>query len=538
MSEPPPPWGSKDMRGLEVADDAPPGKADGEEDHHGDDAAQQADGPPLALAHVIGAKEHRSGTRTVVREATHEVGEHAQQHGGCHGRSASGDAHSQEGAVHGGDMRGGAGEQVVGQEVHNAQDDERSDPGQAAHSAGHKGAEPGDEAQGVEVGGHHDQHGEPHQGVPCAFLVLDVVPGEDVGEEQEAQADESGDGGVEVDGAAGDPQSQDDEEHTDHELLAGLHGAHLGQLLLGKLGGLRGFFDLRRINDEDDDGDHDQTDQTGNERGDCPAEPVDVNAAKGGGQRSRQRVGGHGSEEHAGGDHIGLEGGDMQVRADLALGAVVRLGTKDVGECLDDGEDNATGAGRVGRHSGGQHQVGEDEGIGKTQRLLAELAHKCISDAAAQAGLDETAANKERDNDQPDGGVVETGKSVGDVTGAGAIAQKTGEHDDGQLKDAHGTHGDGLQDEAHDGGHEDGQQVPAVGGDGLRRDAVEALDVAAVVHQVCRDGDEPHKRTNTQGDDQKRPIDTFTLRLAFFGDGCLGLGTKAFCLCHNRSPLS
>src|SRR5690606_8717455 len=112
--------------------------------------------------------------------------------------------------------------------------------------------------------------------------------------------------------------------------------------------------------------------------------------------------------KHGTGDQIPLKGDLGQESADFPLSSVSGAGTEGLRKGPDNRKDDAAGPRRVARHGRGQEEIACQQGIGKALGFFAELFYKQVSDPCAEAGLDESPGNKERDDNQPNGGVLET----------------------------------------------------------------------------------------------------------------------------------
>ena len=128
--------------------------------------------------------------------AAEQVAEESQHQRRQQRRCAHNNGHGQERRIHGAHVGRVAGKEVVAVEVNQRQNQEGDDPVIAADHVTHALAEPGDQAQGIELGRHHNQSGKPDQGIPGAALIENIVPVEDGGEQEYGEANKSGRGGV------------------------------------------------------------------------------------------------------------------------------------------------------------------------------------------------------------------------------------------------------------------------------------------------------------------------------------------------------
>ena len=387
-------------------------------------------------------------------DAGEEIAEEAKQQSRQHGWSAQGHGDAQESRIHGSDMGRVAGEEIMAVEVNQAQHQESEDPAVAAHHAADRLAEPGNDAQLVQEAGHHHQSREPHQRVPGAGFCFHVFPAEHAQYDQSAQADKRGSGGVHVAELLGeDPQHQEQSEDAEHHVLFDGDAAQFRQFLPCHLHGVRRLLDLGRIELVDDPRHDQQAEQAGDDRGQSPAGPGDVDLEIAG-QLLRKWIGGHRRKKHGAGDAVDLIGGEREKAADLALRAVACFAAIGLRQADHDGHDDAAGARGIAGNGGREHQVGGCQPIAEAQRALAEQDHEVIGDARAQAGLDEAARDEEGQHDQPDHHIREAAQRVRD-------GQSATHRREGDTHNGHCAHGQRLENDADNGSDEDGQKMQA-----------------------------------------------------------------------------
>lgn len=140
------------------------------------DRDDEADLPPLALAHEAGAEEDWRDATAVVRQERCTVAEDCEDNGRRDDRSTCCDEDRHEGDEHRGDVCAVAGQQVMCHRVDDAEDDEHRHPGHAGASCCHRGSEPFHETEFREISSHVDENAHPYEDIPCAMLFRDVAP--------------------------------------------------------------------------------------------------------------------------------------------------------------------------------------------------------------------------------------------------------------------------------------------------------------------------------------------------------------------------
>mmetsp|Transcript_36950 Transcript_36950/g.93304 ORF Transcript_36950/g.93304 Transcript_36950/m.93304 type:complete len:585 (+) Transcript_36950:55-1809(+) len=451
------------MGALQDADGLPPDAANAQPDREVEDRADEAQLVPVRLSDVAGVVERRARADAVEGQAAHEVGQLREAQGGGHGGRAAGNGHRQEGGVHGTDVGGAGGKQVVGVVVQQHDNQEGWLPGQAepAHQVHNLAGEPGDEALLVEVRRHGDESCKPGEGVPGLVVAQALLPGGDAGDQQDGEANQRRGHRVHANAGAADPQGHGDGEGSPGDLLIQRQWAQLVQLLPRLDRRIGGVLDFRREESIQNEGHADEAAQARHNGSQRPAAPGDVDPG-GGSQVDSQRIGGHGGDEHGRRDGGGLEAGLHQVGAHLLLGAVLRAGAARDAQRLGQREEDAAGARGHGGDRGRQQRLRKDEGVGETQRGLAEQRHDGVRHTAAQARLDEGARKPEGDGDQP-------GNLAGEGAEGGSEGHRLGEHRGAETEHGHRTERQRGGDDSGDGGDEDGEQVPCLGRHSLWR---------------------------------------------------------------------
>mmetsp|Transcript_2680 Transcript_2680/g.12101 ORF Transcript_2680/g.12101 Transcript_2680/m.12101 type:complete len:227 (-) Transcript_2680:878-1558(-) len=210
-----------------------------------------------------------------MRDGAEEVG--VKRHGETreHGRRAGRDHHRHERGGQRGDLRGLRGEQVVDAEVARVKQDEHLAPseGRRGQRARDGVGEEVDEAHGVELRGHADEHREPQEGIPRALLVEAVLPGDDAGHELQRHAEHRRGDRAHPDLIAEDPENHGEAHRDDDHDLILRERAELLELLRRLLRGLRSVLDLGRVHLEHEQRRHRQPDDGGNARRFEPREP-------------------------------------------------------------------------------------------------------------------------------------------------------------------------------------------------------------------------------------------------------------------------
>ena len=384
-------------------------------------------------------------------QVTHEAEEQCREHR----RNTGGNSCAEEHCVQCHDLGGVRSEHVVDEEVRQNQDRERHGPRHAADAVGGLLANPVHNLERLEVVGHAHEHGEEDEGGPGAGVLRHVLPGQNLGHQQNTDAKEGCTGGVNAQGGTGHPQDQQQHEGAEHNPFLHAHGAHFVQFLARVLGCVGGLLDGRRVNLRHDPRQRNQRGQAGNDSRQSPGTPVEVDAAVVR-ELLRQRVTRHCGQEHGRGDGVNLRLGHEQVGTELTarLGGLVR-GAVDLGEGTDNRVNHATGTRCVGGGGGGEHQVGDGHAVGQAEGGFTECTHEEQRDALTQTRNEEAVGDEEGGHDNPDGGVAEAGQRL-ILSRHGA-----GNHCGTQAHERHGRGGQRLENQAENGADEDGEHVHA-----------------------------------------------------------------------------
>ena len=179
----------------------------------------KTDTPPGFLRNVTGAEIYRGRTGTKVGQAAADVG------GDCHDesrderRSTRRGTQCDEGGIHAGDMSAHAGEEIMAVQIDDKGQDQRGDHADADQLILKDLGEPGNEAETVQVVGHDDDAANPDQGIPGFLLARDVAPFEHAADEQDAEAHEGDEGGIEMRHAGRSPEAEQHDENTQQDFF-------------------------------------------------------------------------------------------------------------------------------------------------------------------------------------------------------------------------------------------------------------------------------------------------------------------------------
>ena len=135
-------------------------------------------------------------------QVTHEAEEQCSEHR----RNTGGNRRTEEHGVQCNNLGGVRSKHVVDEEVRQNQDRERHGPRHAADAVGRLLTNPVHDLELLQVVCHTDEHGEEDEGGPCTGVLRQVLPGQDLGDQQNCDAEECGAGGVNTQGGAGNPQ--------------------------------------------------------------------------------------------------------------------------------------------------------------------------------------------------------------------------------------------------------------------------------------------------------------------------------------------
>ena len=251
-----------------------------------------------------------------------------------------------------------------------------------------------------------------------------------------------------------------DEDDAEDLLLAG-HGAHRAEFFLGKRQSLRRFREFR-LDDLVEQVRRDDREQQARDDADLePGHPAQGLAKGLFRQRIREDVVRSTSQENAGRSDDGCIGTVHQECARALVLARLGITAEDRRDTVDDRVDDAAATSRVRRRERSDDEICCAHDISDAQRVLAEAREQQVSDALAEARLDEARSKHEGGYDQPDRAVRETFQRLASFHDAEYRQQCAGDDGDGTERQR-------LQDEADDRCDEDGSQMPRHDGDAFR----------------------------------------------------------------------
>ena len=181
--------------------------------------------------HVSRSEQDRRRGRAIVRQRREQVAEEAQQERRQERRRPYRQRERQERRVHGADVRGIRGKEVVHVEVDQAHGQEGRDPMPHRQDAGDALGEPGQQAQLAQLARQHDEHREPDQGVPAVAFPEDVLPGQDAGRQHRRHPRQRRRRGADAERPACNPEAQQQDEYRQQNLLVPRHRAQLREPL-------------------------------------------------------------------------------------------------------------------------------------------------------------------------------------------------------------------------------------------------------------------------------------------------------------------
>ena len=233
------------MLELHHAEDAHDWQAEDHPDHDVHDGDDKADLPPLALAHEARAEENWRNAAAVVRQERCTVAEDCQDDCRRDDRGTCRNENRREGDEHRSDVGAVTGEQIVGQRVDDAEDDEHRHPGHASAGGSHRGCEPLHETELREIRSHVDENAHPYEDIPCTMLFRDVAPVNALRDEHGGEAEQCDNSRIDMMDAARCPEHEAGDEDDAEDLLLAGHGAHRAEFFLGKRQSLRRFREFR-----------------------------------------------------------------------------------------------------------------------------------------------------------------------------------------------------------------------------------------------------------------------------------------------------
>ena len=382
-------------------------------------------------------------------------------------RRSGGDRRTEEHGIHRDDLRGVRREQIVHVEVDEREDGERHQPRQAVDAGRHLVADPVDHLELAEFVGHRDEHTEEDQRLPRSGVGDDVLPRQHAGDEKNRDAREGRRRRVDVQLFAKTPQDEQQHERGSENPLVARHRATLLQFVAREGGGLRCLLERRRVDLRHHPRRRDEADETGNDRGEGPVAPgdLDLHLLRG---LLGQRISRHRGEEHGGGDHVDLQRRQHQVGAEFApRGIGLRRRVDEFGERSHDRVDHSARACGVRRRRGGKDEIGDPHPVRQPETRLAYCAHEDQRDTTPETRDDERFGDEERRDDEPDRRVREARERF-------FGRHRLGDHCQRESDDRHRTRRQRLQDQSQDRRDEDPEHVHAVGVDACRsRDEVD-----------------------------------------------------------------
>ncbi|MND60862.1 hypothetical protein D3C80_521010 [compost metagenome] len=269
------------------------------------------------------------------------------------------DADGEEGKHHGADMRGGAGEHVVGEGEDQHEDRGRHRPAQVCmrDHVLHAVREPADHTKFVQLVGHHDERTEPDERIPGAFFRQHIIPVDRAGDQESEETEHCDHGRVEREGRSEDhrrnvgPKDQQHDESADHHHFLARQRPHRRQFLPGIRNGIRRALKLRRRDHVEHERHDHERDQTRHEHGQRPGNPGQLHRAAG---RLRdifehQRVRRGRGDEHRRRNRVGVIIHQRQIGADLTLRPLCRIRIEGIGDRLHDRVDDAAATCGVAR---------------------------------------------------------------------------------------------------------------------------------------------------------------------------------------------
>ena len=251
------------------------------------------------------------------------------------------------------------------------------------------------------------------------------------------------------------PEDEAGDEDDAENLFLAAHGAHCTELFLGESQRLRRLRELRL--DElveqirRDDGEQ----QARNDADLKPGHPAQGLAKS----LLRQRIGENvvrcARHENAGRRDDSCIGTVHQESARALVLAALGITAEGKGDTVDDRVNDAAATSRIRRRERSDDEVCCAHDVSDAQRVLAEAREQQVSDALAEARLDEARSKHEGRYNQPDRTVRETFECLASLHDAEYRQECAGD-------DCDGTERQRLQDEAGDRCNKDGEQAPCL----------------------------------------------------------------------------
>ena len=304
------------------------------------------------------------------------------------------------------------------------------------------------------------------------MLFRDVAPVNALRDEHGGEAEQCDNSRIDMMDAARCPEHEAGDEDDAEDLLLAAHSAHRAEFFLRERQGLRRFREFR-LDDLIEQVRRDDREQQARDDADLePGHPAQGLAKGLFRQRIREDVVRSTSQENAGRSDDGCIGTVHQECARALVLARLGITAEDRRDTVDDRVDDAAATSRVRRRERSDDEICCAHDISDAQRILAEAREQQVSDALAEARLDEARSKHEGGYDQPDRAVRETFQRLASFHDAEYRQQCAGDDGDGTKRQR-------LQDEASDRRDEDGEQAP-----GLRADTSRCRDAP----DDCSDG--------------------------------------------------
>lgn len=153
-----------------------------------------------------------------------------------------------------------------------------------------------------------------------------------------------------------------------------------------------------------------------------------------------------------------LKLGLNKIRTKLPRRRIPRLTSSRQRQRLDNRQENATSSGSSTRHSRSNKCFAYSQTIRQTQRTFPQTLDKVSSNPITQPSLNKPTSEKEGYDNQPNDFTSESGESSGK-------GKRFGENRDSEAEKCPSTDGQWAENEASDGGEEDGEELPCLRSD-------------------------------------------------------------------------
>ena len=127
-------------------------------------------------------------------------------------------------------------------------------------------------------------------------------------------------------------------------------------------------------------------------------------------------------------------------------------------EWLDNGQENPTGPGGGARHCRSNQNLTESEPIREAQSALSHPLHEVGGNPIPESSLHESTSKEEGNDDEPDHLIGEGAEGCWE-------SESLGDDGCGEAQKGPCTDGERAENEARDGGEENGEELPGLGGD-------------------------------------------------------------------------